>query len=139
MGTFTISSLIYADICIYFGAFIYLFRKKKLIGFQLGMNISQVMGGIAALLSGILLILQFPFHFTPITIISTVIGVVVGASFGLLFDYQTFITGLTNGMVVGLMAPMIGMVLEVPVQFLWFVHGLFFVCLLSIMMSIQRS
>ena len=54
----------------------YLRRIKKRIGFQLGMNISIVMGGMIALLSGVLLILQFPFHFTLITIISTLVGLV---------------------------------------------------------------
>ncbi|WP_425388375.1 hypothetical protein [Domibacillus tundrae] len=139
LSSFIISFLVYMEACIFAGIFMYLFRKKKLIGFQLGMNISQVMGGMAALLTGVLLIQQFPFHFTLITIISAGTGLAVGGVFGLLFDYQTFITGLTNGMIVGLMAPMIGSVVEVPVLFLWFIHGLFFVSFLAIYFSIQRS
>ncbi|MET1030732.1 hypothetical protein [Domibacillus tundrae] len=139
MEMFTLSCLICLDIFLYVGFFIYLSRKRKLIGIQLGMNISQVMGGIAALLSGIVLILAFPFHFTLITIVSTMIGVFTGALFGLLFDYQTFMTGLTNGMMVGLMAPMIGSVLDIPGQIIWLVHGLFFACLILVMISIQRS
>ncbi|MCP3762343.1 hypothetical protein NLX67_08060 [Domibacillus sp. A3M-37] len=139
MEMFTLSCLICLDIFLYVGFFIYLSRKRKLIGIQLGMNISQVMGGVAALLSGIVLILAFPFHFTLITIVSAMIGVFTGALFGLLFDYQTFMTGLTNGMMVGLMAPMIGSVLDIPGQIIWLVHGLFFTCLILVMISIQRS
>ena len=105
-------------ICIYV-------ESRNVIGFQLGMNISIVMGGMIALLSGVLLILQFPFHFTLITIISTLAGLVAGALFGLLFDYQTFVTGLTNGIVIGLMSPMIGTVIEMPSVFVWFIHGFF--------------
>ena len=115
MAETAILIFMYVDICIVLGFYVYLRRIKKLIGFQLGMNISIVMGGMIALLSGVLLILQFPFHFTLITIISTLAGLVVGALFGLLFDYQTFVTGLTNGMVIGLMSPMIGTVIEMPV------------------------
>ena len=129
----------YVDICILFGFYLYLRRIKKLIGFQLGMNISIVMGGMIALLSGVLLILQFPFHFTLITIISTLAGLLAGALFGLLFDYQTFVTGLTNGIVVGLMSPMIGTVIEMPSLFVWFIHGFFVLSLLTIFISIRRS
>lgn len=117
----------------------YLRRIKKLIGFQLGMNISIVMGGTIALLSGVLLILQFPFHFTLITVISTLTGMMIGASFGLLFDYQTFVTGLTNGMLIGLMSPMIGTVIEMPAMFVWFMHVFFVLCLITIVISIKRS
>ena len=108
------------------GFYLYLRRIKKRIGFQLGMNISIVMGGMIALLSGVLLILQFPFHFTLITIISTLAGLVAGALFGLLFDYQTFVTGLTNGIVIGLMSPMIGTVIEMP-SVVYLVHSRLFV------------
>ena len=103
------------------------------------MNISMVMGGMIALLTGVLLITQYPFHFTLITIISTLVGLGVGALFGLLFDYQTFMTGLTNGMVIGLMSPMIGTVIEMSFVFIVFIHGLFVVCLLTILNSIRRA
>ena len=135
----TIFLFMYVDICILFGFYLYLRRIKKLIGFQLGMNISIVMGGMIALLSGVLLILQFPFHFTLITIISTLAGLLAGALFGLLFDYQTFVTGLTNGIVVGLMSPMIGTVIEMPSLFVWFIHGFFVLSLCIIFISIRRS
>lgn len=122
-------------LCFYF----YLRSFKKLIGFQLGMNISVAMGGMVALLSGVLLQQQYPFHFTLITLISTAVGLLVGALFGLLFDYQTFVTGLTNGAFIGLMSPMIGTVVEMPTLFSLFVHGVFALCLLTILISIKRS
>lgn len=129
----------YLDICIFLSFYLYLRRIKKLIGFQLGMNISIVMGGMIALLSGVLLILQFPFNFTLVTIISTLAGLLAGALFGLLFDYQTFVTGLTNGIVVGLMSPMIGTVIEMPSLFVWFIHSFFVLSLITIFISIKRS
>lgn len=131
--------LLYADACICIGAYLHIRTFKKLIGFHLGMNISNVMGGMAAMLAGVLLIQQFPFHFTWITLVSTLIGLLVGAAFGLLFDYQTFVTGLTNGAIVGLMAPMIGTVIEMQLLFVWFVHGLFVLLLYYIYISIRRS
>ncbi len=131
--------LLFIDVLLYSVFFVYAFRKKKLIGIQLGMNISQVMGGTAALLSGIVLVLEFPFHFTLITVVSTITGILTGALFGLLFDYQTFLAGLTNGMIAGLMAPMIGSALDMPGQVVWLVHGIFFSCLVLIMIFIQRS
>jgi uncharacterized membrane protein YgaE (UPF0421/DUF939 family) len=130
---------IYTDICIALGFYVYLLRIKKRIGFQLGMNISMVMGGMTAMLAGVLLISQEPFHFIIITVISTFIGLGIGALFGLLFDYQTLVTGLTNGMIIGLMAPMIGTVIEMPTLFILFIHGLFALCLLTISISIRRA
>ena len=139
MAETAILLFIYVDICIFLGFYLYLRKIRKRIGFQLGMNISIVMGGMIALLSGVLLILQFPFHFTLVTMISTVTGLVVGAIFGLLFDYQTFVTGLTNGIVVGLMAPMIGTVIEMPSIFVWCIHVFWVISLCTISISIRRS
>lgn len=135
----TSAILMYVDVWIVLCFYGYLLKIKKRIGFQLGMNISIVMGGMAALLSGVLLIIQFPFHFTFITMISTVAGLTVGALFGLLFDYQTFVTGLTNGIIIGLMSPMIGTVIEMPTMFIIFLHGFFVFSLLTIFHSIKRS
>ena len=139
MAKITILLLMYTDICIFLGFYAYLSGIKKRVGFQLGMNISVVMGGMIALLSGVLLITQNPFHFTLITIISTVVGMIAGGLFGLLFDYQTFVTGLTNGLVIGLMSPMIGTVIEMQSVFIIFIHGLFVLSLLTISISIKRA
>lgn len=139
MAKLTTLILIYTDICIALCFYVYLLRIKKRAGFQLGMNISIVMGGMTAMLAGVLLISQYPFHFTLITIISTLIGLGIGALFGLLFDYQTFVTGFTNGMVIGIMSPMIGTVIEMPFVFILFIHGLFALCLLTISISIRRA
>lgn len=139
MDKTTILFFMYMDVCIILGFYMYLRRIKKLIGFQLGMNISIVMGGMIALLFGVLLILQFPFHFTLITIITTLVGLIAGAFFGVLFDYQTLVTGLTNGMIIGLMSPMVGTVVETPTAFVCFIHVFFALCLLTIFISIKRS
>jgi len=129
----------YADVWIILGLYSYLRKVTTIIGFQLGMNISVVMGGMAALLSGVLLIQQYPFHFTLITVVSTLIGLIVGGLFGLLFDYQTFVTGLTNGVIIGLMSPMIGTVIEMPTMFIIFMHFFFVLCFITIVVSIKRS
>ena len=139
MANMTLLLFIYIDVWIVLGLFAYLRKKKKLIGFQLGMNISIVMGGMVALLSGVLLIQQFPFHFTWVTVISTCTGMAAGACYGILFDYQTFVTGLTNGLVVGVMSPMIGTVIDMPFIFICFIHVLFGLILIILITSIKRS
>jgi len=87
MAKMTVLLILYVDIWIALGFYSYLRSVKRIIGFQLGMNISVVMGGMTALLSGVLLIQHYPFHFTWITVISTMFGLLAGALFGLLFDY----------------------------------------------------
>ena len=131
--------LLYGDICLIIGFYLYIRKMRKLIGFHLGMNISMVMGGMAALVFGILLITHFPFHFTYITLISAIVGGTVGTLFGLLIDYQTFVTGLTNGLIVGLMAPMIGTVMEMRMLFIWFLHAFFVASLVIMIISIKRA
>ena len=54
---------------------------------------------MAALLFGIILITHMPFHFTYITLLSAIIGGAVGACFGLLIDYQGFVTGSNDGLI----------------------------------------
>nr|WP_240458649.1 hypothetical protein [Bacillus mesophilus] len=100
----------------------YIYRIRRLIGFQLGMNISMIAGGMLAITTGVLLIAQFPLQFAPVTIITAVLGMVVGAIFGVLFDYQTMLTGWANGLMMGLMAPMIGAVTDGSMLFIWFME-----------------
>ncbi len=139
MANFIVLLFLYLNICLVLGFYVFLRRNKKRIGYQLGMNISIIMGGMVALLFGVLLILQFPFHFTLVTIITTLVGGIVGAVFGLLIDYPTFVMGLTNGIIIGLMSPMIGTVIEMPSVFVWFIHVFFVVSLLAIFISIKRA
>ncbi|WCM13898.1 hypothetical protein [Priestia filamentosa] len=120
-------------------AYLFLFKVRKLIGFQLGMNISNLAGGFFAIVTGIILIYQFPLHFVPITIITTVIGMVVGALFGGLFDYQTLLTGMINGLMMGIMAPMVGAASQNNLLFLVFIELVFICSLLLLLFSAKRT
>jgi len=117
----------------------YLYRIRKLIGFQLGMNIAMVIGGMIAIASGILLISQYPFHYTEITIVSALIGMIVGGAFGAMFDYQTFLTGFTNGLMIGIMAPMIGAVIDNSSKFIFFIEFIFGASVLLVIISRNSS
>lgn len=100
--------LLYGNFIVAFICYIYLFNRRKLIGFHLGMNIAMVTGGGLAILTGVLLINRFPLHYLEITIATTLTGMIVGSLFGGMFDYQTLLTGYINGLLMGIMAPMVG-------------------------------
>lgn len=117
----------------------YLKGQKKIVGFQLGMNISMVVGGLTAFSTGVLLILHYPLFFTPITIISTIIGMSIGGLFGALFDYQTALTGYTNGLMMGLMAPMIGSIIDTYIPFILFIEFLLVLSFTVVTLSVRRS
>ncbi|WP_078544049.1 hypothetical protein [Litchfieldia alkalitelluris] len=102
-GVFLYLNILFAVI-----AYLYLYKRRKLIGFHLGMNISMVAGGGIAIATGMILINQFPLHFFEVTVAATLIGIVTGSLFGALFDYQTLLTGYINGLMMGIMSPMIG-------------------------------
>jgi len=119
--------------------YVFLRRKKKLVGFQLGMNISIVTGGLISICTGTLLILQYPLYFTPVTFISTIIGLLVGGLFGALFDYQTALTGYANGLMMGLMAPMLGSIIDTTLPFIVFIELLLIISLSIVTLSVRRS
>ncbi|RFU61747.1 hypothetical protein [Peribacillus glennii] len=98
----------YANFLIAFISYIYLYKRRKLIGFHLGMNIAMVAGGGLSLGTGVILINQFPLHYLEITVASALTGILAGVLFGALFDYQTLLTGHINGLLMGIMAPMVG-------------------------------
>lgn len=88
--------------------YIYLYNRRKQIGFHLGMNIAMVAGGGMALGTGIIFINLYPLYFLEATLFAVIIGSLTGIFFGSLFDYQTLLTGYINGLMMGIMAPMVG-------------------------------
>lgn len=77
-------------------------------GFHLGMNIAMLTGGFSGLMTGIVFIDYFPFHFVLITMGAAAIGAFTGGVTGLFYDVQTALSGVSNGFMMGLMGPMIG-------------------------------
>ncbi|MCG7337246.1 hypothetical protein MHZ95_18475 [Sporosarcina sp. ACRSM] len=139
MANGVISILIYIDLLLVSFFYLYLRKRKEQISYTLGMTSSMAVGGLTALLTGILLIMQFPFHFTYITMFSALIGGFVGAFYGRLVDRGLFVLGLTNGIMIGLMAPMIGTVIEMPVPFIGVLHVFFIGCILTIFWTLKRT
>ncbi|MBM7580494.1 hypothetical protein [Jeotgalibacillus terrae] len=84
------------------------FALRDQTGFHLGMNITMITGGFTGLITGAVLIDYFPFYFIAMTILSAVTGACVGAVNGLFYDSQSALTGLSNGLMMGLMGPMLG-------------------------------
>lgn len=127
--------LLYVNFIVAFISYIYLFNRRKLIGFHLGMNIAMVTGGGLAILTGVLLINRFPLHYLEITIATTLTGMIVGSLFGGMFDYQTLLTGYINGLLMGIMAPMVGAATSDSIIFILFLEifiiGSFFMLLMS--------
>ncbi|QOR67616.1 hypothetical protein IM538_05600 [Cytobacillus suaedae] len=128
-GNFILTAMVY----------FYIYRVRKLIGFQLGMNISILVGGMMGILSGILLISMYPFHFVPVTMVSTLIGLGIGALFGALFDYQTLLTGFSNGLMMGIMSPMLGAVVEGSYSIIFFIEFVFISSTVLVITSRRRS
>ncbi|WP_102027563.1 hypothetical protein [Salirhabdus sp. Marseille-P4669] len=131
-----IGYLLYGNMLLMFVTYLFLYRIRKLIGFQLGMNMSMIAGGFLAIVTGVILIYQYPFHFAIVTIVTTVIGFTVGALFGALFDYQTMLTGYATGLMMGIMSPMVGAAAKNSMLFLYFIEIIF---ILSIIMMLSSS
>jgi formate hydrogenlyase subunit 3/multisubunit Na+/H+ antiporter MnhD subunit len=63
----------------------------------------------------------------------------VGSLFGALFDYQTLLTGYANGLMMGMMAPMVGAAAKNSIVFLVFIEIVFIVSLILLMSSAKHS
>ncbi|WP_423406840.1 hypothetical protein AABM38_13135 [Heyndrickxia sp. MSNUG] len=98
--------------------YIYLYNRRKQIGFHLGMNIAMVAGGGMALGTGLIFINLYPLYFLEATLVAVIIGSLTGIFFGNLFDYQTLLTGYINGLMMGIIAPMIGAAASEGILFL---------------------
>ncbi|TSI06694.1 hypothetical protein FJQ64_10120 [Lysinibacillus sp. BW-2-10] len=90
----------------------YLYKKKYLISYHLGMNIAMTSSGVMGIAVGTLLGYSFPGHYSLITIVATIIAIVIGAIFGALVDYQTLLSGVSSGLMAGIMGPMIGVIAD---------------------------
>jgi hypothetical protein len=131
--------ILYGNLLILALTYMYLFKHRKLIGFQLGMNLSNMAGGFIAIVIGVILIYQFPLKFVTVTIMTTLIGMVAGGVFGALFDYQTLLTGYANGLMMGIMAPMIGAAAKNNHLFLIFLEGVFILSLFLLVLSVKHT
>ncbi len=131
--------LLYGNLVLILFLYLYLYKIRKLIGFQLGMNISMLTGGFGAIATGVILIYQFPLKFVIITMMTAVIGMLIGGLFGALFDYQTLLTGYINGLMMGIMAPMVGAAANTSILFLSFIEAVFLLSLLLVLLSAKNT
>ncbi|SEJ47654.1 hypothetical protein SAMN04488127_1930 [Bhargavaea ginsengi] len=83
--------------------------------------------------------MQYPFHFTAITMVSALGGMGAGALFGALFDCQSMLTGLINGMMMGMMAPMLGAIVTDPYHFTVILELFVFLILAVLFAAVKRS
>jgi hypothetical protein len=121
------------------GCFFFIYPKRKLIGFHLGMNISMVAGGGMALGVGIVLISLYPLHYKEVTIIAIIVGIVSGILFGALFDYQTLLSGFINGLMMGVMAPMVGTAAAEGPLFILFIQIFLLCSFILLIISVNSS
>ncbi len=98
--------LFMVDLGIMAGFYYYLYRRKKSMGLSLGMNTAMAMTVFFSLFLSYVLMEKFPFYYVQILCVTTLTTMLVGGLFGWLKDEQTIITGLANGVMMGLMAPM---------------------------------
>lgn len=95
-------------------SYTFLKKIKYLISYHLGMNIAMTSSGVMGIAVGTLLGYAFPAHYSAITIVTTTLAIIIGAIFGALVDYQTLLTGVSSGLMAGIMGPMIGVVANLP-------------------------
>lgn len=119
--------------------YVYLNKKRAQISHHLGMNISMTISMVCALSFGALWGLQYPQYSSWVTIAATMLSMLAGFIFGRLIDMQTIITGITSGMMTGLMGPMIVMHTNRPALLLIFIMFLFFFTMILLCGSVYLT
>ncbi|MCZ2259921.1 hypothetical protein [Sporosarcina sp. G11-34] len=114
--------------------YLWIFRRRALIGFHVGMNVAMVAGGGLALGTGVLLIYEFPFYYMEVTGIATLTGLAAGGLFGRLFGRQPMLSGYVCGLMTGMMAPMVGAAAFFSIPFAVMIE-VFIVCSFMIVMK----
>ncbi|KMY43264.1 hypothetical protein AC622_02500 [Bacillus sp. FJAT-27916] len=95
-----------------FVSYSFLYKVRNLIGYHLGMNLAMSSSGVMGIAVGTVLGFTFPGYYTEVTIFTTAIAMIIGAFFGALVDYQTLLSGISSGLMAGIMGPMIGVVAD---------------------------
>lgn len=131
--------LLFANIMLISFVYVYLIKVRKLIGFHLGTNLATMLGGSLAIVTGVILIYQFPLQFVFVTMVTTLLGMSVGALIGALFDYQALLTGYANGLMMGIMSPMVGAAAKNSYLFLAFIEMVFIFSLFLFILSVRQS
>ncbi|GAK40600.1 hypothetical protein PUW24_20160 [Paenibacillus urinalis] len=120
-------------------SYVHLNKRRRQINHQLGMNISMTISMICALSFGALWGFQFPMHSSWVTIAATVLSMLTGFIYGRLVDMQCVITGISSGMMTGLMGPMIVMHTNRPALLLIFIMFLFFFSMILLCGSVHMN
>ncbi|GMB10098.1 hypothetical protein B1no1_28080 [Thermolongibacillus altinsuensis] len=127
------------NFCLTLFLYLYLYRLRKFIGFQLGMNISMIVGGMLSFTMGIILISLYPLHVAEVTIFTASIGMMCGGIVGYMFDSQSFLTGFSNGFMTGMMAPMLGALMTVQSIVFYLIEFFMVFCYALIVIVARRS
>lgn len=124
---------------LYLLLYLYVRVNRKKIGFQHAMNATMLIAGLTAFYLGIVLSLQYPNSPEWVFLVAPGTGMLAGAWFGALFDYQTAITGVVHGLMMGLMAPMVGMIWNQPLLLLLIAEGFYLLSLSFVALSVKQT
>lgn len=122
--------LLYVNVVLIGLLYIAIKNYRHLFQFHDRVTVVTLISGFIAMICGVIFIYQFPFHYVNVTIAATLVGIIIGIIFGSIFRDETILTGMTHGMMMGLMAPMIGAATKNSYVFLIFLQVSFVLALL---------
>ena len=126
------------DLGVMAGFYCFLSRRKKILGLSLGMNLAMAMSLFFSLFLSFVLMETFPFYYVQIVCVTTLLSMLVGGLFGGLKDEQTILSGLANGMIMGLMSPMAAGVSLYDQEVFYLIQILFLATIISLSFENKR-
>ncbi|RFU61748.1 hypothetical protein [Peribacillus glennii] len=113
MEIFLVCLLVFNGLIGFLG-FRYLNKSKYLFSDRFAFIAALTASTIVSLVTALNLFLLFPDYFSVISGLNMILGIGIGAVFGAMVNAQSFIAGLFNGGVGGIMGTMIGAVTMNP-------------------------
>jgi hypothetical protein len=87
-----------------------LYRQRYLFSERFGFTVTYLASTSCSFAVALNLFLLFPKHFEVVSTLTLILGIVIGALFGSMVNMQSFIAGIFNGGVGGIMGSMLGAV-----------------------------
>ena len=90
--------------------YVSLYRRRYLFSERFGFTVTYLASTSCSFVLALNLCLLFPKHFEVVSTFTLFLGIVIGAMFGSMVNMQSFIAGVFNGGVGGIMGSMLGAV-----------------------------
>ncbi|MGM8212694.1 hypothetical protein ACLIBH_07855 [Virgibacillus sp. W0430] len=111
---YLLTGLLLLNLSIGYAVFISMYRQKSAMQDRFAMTMATVESSVLSLSISMIVFFILPGSIVFTSLITTIIGIGIGYAFGSLLKFQSLLAGVFQGMIGGIMGPMLAAVIEDP-------------------------